>query len=100
MQSMTKKIVSQLFAVVVLAGGILVHPVAAQQSQWEALNQQLSDLYGKGRYQEALPIAERALSLAEQTFGPTHLNVASSLNNLAEIYRLLNRPEQAEPLYQ
>ncbi len=45
-------------------------------------------LYALGRYQEALPFAEKALRLSEQEFGPDHPEVATSLNDLGELYRL------------
>jgi len=35
----------------------------------------------------------------EASFGPNHPNVATSLNNLAELLRVTNRFTEAEPLY-
>ena len=52
------------------------------------------------RYEEALPLHQRALALWEQVLGPTHPDVAWSLNNLAIIYRVQGRFAEALPLYQ
>jgi tetratricopeptide (TPR) repeat protein len=55
---------------------------------------QLSDYAG------AQAVYERALALHEQLFGPDHLAVAGSLNNLAVLYHAQERYAEAEPLYQ
>ncbi|MBD2115168.1 MULTISPECIES: tetratricopeptide repeat protein [Cyanophyceae] len=64
------------------------------------LNQQVTDFYGSGRYSEAIPLAVHVLTITEAQLGPDHPDTATSLNNLAELYRLLGRYEEAEPLYQ
>ena len=70
------------------------------QNELEALDQQIVELYEQGRYQEAIPLAERRVEIVEAQVGSEHLDVATSLNNLAELYRLQGRYEDAEPLYQ
>ena len=57
------------------------------------------DLYTQGRYQEALPYAEEALSLSEREFGLDHPDVAVRLNALAEVYRAQGDYAKAEPLH-
>jgi tetratricopeptide (TPR) repeat protein len=64
-----------------------------------ALNQQALQLYNHGRYSEATSLAQRALVFLENALGPNHPDVAISLNNLAELYRVQNRYADAEPLY-
>ena len=54
----------------------------------------------QGRYEKAEPLYQRALEIREAQLGPEHPDVATSLNNLAELYRLQGRYEEAEPLYQ
>ena len=44
-------------------------------------------LHAQGRYQEALPFAEKAVRLGNKEFGPDHPTTATSLNNLAALYR-------------
>ena len=63
------------------------------------LNQQVTNLYQAGRYGEAIPLAEEALAIYEQALGPDHLGTATSLNNLAFLYRSQGRYTEAEPLY-
>ncbi len=55
-------------------------------------------LDGLARYAEAEPLYQRALAIAEKSYGPDHPSVARDLNNLAELLRATNRPEDAEPL--
>ena len=64
------------------------------------LNQQVIDLYGLGRYSEAMPLAEQVLAITEAQLGPDHPSTATSLNNLAELHRSMGRYGEAEPLYQ
>jgi tetratricopeptide (TPR) repeat protein len=75
--------------------------VALAQSLFEAndLNQQVIQLYNRGRSSEAIPLALRALIIREKALGPDHPDVAVSLNNLGELYRAQGRYADAEPLY-
>jgi len=54
-------------------------------------------LWRKGRYAEAEPLFKRALQIREQTLGPDHPHVASSLNDLAISYLSRGQYAQAEP---
>ena len=71
----------------------------AQEKLWNELNTKVVRLYRQGQYSEALKIAEEALSVAKRTFGSDHPNVATSLNNLAELYHAQAKYAEAEPLY-
>ena len=77
-------------------------PLSAQQSaeleEAERLNQQVIQLYGKGKYSQAIALAERALAITEKVLGAYHPDVATSLNNLALLYRGQGSYEKAEPL--
>ena len=53
-----------------------------------------------GRYEEALPFLMKALAIREKSLGPEDLDVATSLNNLGELYREQGQYGKAEPLYQ
>jgi CHAT domain-containing protein/Tfp pilus assembly protein PilF len=82
-------------------------PVAAtageQQSgiqEAEELNQQALNLYKKGRYSDAIPLAERALAIREKALGPEHPATATSLSGLALLYESTAAYGKAEPLYQ
>lgn len=51
-------------------------------------------------YAQAELLLQRALVIQEQALGHDHLDIASSLNNLARLYRDLGKDEQSEPLLQ
>ncbi|CBN55057.1 MULTISPECIES: tetratricopeptide repeat protein [Kamptonema] len=53
---------------------------------------------GQTFYQQASDWYDRCLSLSKQRFGSEHLNVATSINHLAYIYRLQGRYSEAELL--
>ncbi len=54
---------------------------------------------GQGDYEEARPWFEQCLSITRDRLGEKHLDVADSLNNLAELYLYQGRYQEAEPLY-
>src|SRR6516164_126553 len=59
-------------------------------------------IFAKGRhghYAEAEPLYKRVLEIREKALGANHLDVAASLNNLAELYRTEDRYAEAEPLF-
>ena len=76
-------------------------PVFAQGAgiEWDILNQELMELYLTGKYDRAVVVAKKALEVAEKNVGPNHPDVAQSLNNLAELYRIQGQYAEAEPLY-
>ena len=53
-----------------------------------------------GKYNEAIPLAERALSIYENVFGNNHPDVADTLNNLAGLYEAMGEYKQVLPLYE
>ena len=65
----------------------------------ERLNNQVIELYQQGKYDEAIPLAEKALAIRKKRLGDNHLDTAESLNNFALIYESQGRYSEAEPLY-
>ncbi|WP_413166242.1 tetratricopeptide repeat protein [Capilliphycus salinus ALCB114379] len=63
------------------------------------LHQQVIQLYEQGKYNEAIPLAERVLEIRETILGENHLDVASSMAWLAFLYSSQGRYSEAEPLY-
>ena len=63
------------------------------------LNTKVMELYNAGQYAEAIPLAQRALSIREKALGPDHPDLASSLENLAALYSTQERYADAEALY-
>ena len=47
----------------------------------------------------AEPLYQRSLAIFEKALGPEHPDVATVLNNLAELYRAQGKYAEAEPLY-
>ncbi|MGJ3251913.1 MAG: tetratricopeptide repeat protein [Elainellaceae cyanobacterium] len=73
---------------------------AEQLAEAEQLGQQVTQLYQQGRYADAIPLAQRVLEILETALDENHPLVATSLNNLAELYRAQGNYAAAEPLYQ
>ena len=63
------------------------------------LNQIGYYLNDRGQYAEAEPLYGQALDIHKQAYGEQHPHVATSLNNLAGLYRAQGRYAEAEPLY-
>mgnify|MGYP001076611297 CR=1 FL=1 len=81
--------------VFVCAALLLAWPVSAiaLSDDVSALLERVEALYDQGKYEEAIPLAERTLSL-------DHPSVATGFNNLAEFYRIQGRYIDAELLYE
>ena len=77
-------------------------PVLAEGAgiEWDVLNDEVMELTRTGKYDRGVVVAKKALEVAEQNVGPDHPSVATSLNNLALLYRAMNRDDEAEPLEQ
>lgn len=63
------------------------------------LNQAGFYAHQRARYVLAEPLFQRSLSIREKVLGPEHPSTATSLNNLAGLYRTTGRLSKAEPLY-
>ena len=50
---------------------------------------------GQGRYDESELLHKRALAIWEQTYGPEHVLVAATLNNLAALYSVQRRSQHS-----
>jgi tetratricopeptide (TPR) repeat protein len=73
-----------------LAGtATILHPQQADEAT--ELSKKVIELYDAGQYSDAIPVAQQALAIREKALGPDHPDVASSLNNLAELYRKQGR---------
>lgn len=51
-----------------------------------------------GKYDEALPLAERALEIRERLLGTEHRDVAATIDNLAKLYLTQGKYVESEPL--
>ena len=64
------------------------------------LNEQSTELYQQGKYDQAILISLRSISILEKVLGKDHIYVAASLNNLAQLYKAQGKYDQAEPIFQ
>jgi CHAT domain-containing protein len=92
------RIVAVLLVAIVASAGADAQERSIQEA--EQLDTHVVELYQQGRYQEAIPFAQRSLAIREKAAGPEHPGTAQSLNNLAEIYLATGAYTQAEGLYQ
>ena len=53
--------------------------------------------YDQGRYEDAEPLYDEALSISRRVLGVDHPETATSLNNLAGLYRAQGRYVEAAP---
>ena len=74
-------------------------PVSAQMESFSALQQRIDQLHVSGKYDEAIPLAEKLLELTRGQKGEKHPHTATCLNTLATLYQAKGRYAEAEPLY-
>jgi len=72
--------------------------VAETAAEVDRLAAEVMRLYRAGKYDEAVPLAQRALALRETALGPRHPDLAVLLGNLAGLYQRLYRYDEAESL--
>lgn len=76
-----------------------VETTAQGADDLNALNEQVSQLHKQGKFNQAYPIARRYVASARAQYGEEHLQFATALAWLAEIYRGQGRYTEAEPNY-
>ncbi len=83
-----------------LALGASLTPARSDDAaKLEDLTKQVAELYEQGKYAEAMPLAEEAVTLAEGAYGHEDPTVGRSLTYLAMLYDKQGRSGEAEPLY-
>ncbi len=87
-----------LVTLLVISFSVSIYAQGAAWEEWEELNKQSQKLFKQGSYSEAAKVAQEALEVAENRFGPDHQNVGLSLFVLASIYQAQGRYAEAEPL--
>jgi CHAT domain-containing protein/tetratricopeptide (TPR) repeat protein len=89
-------------APVLVAALLTMLPILARGSADEAdvysLSADVVRLNGEGRHDEAIPLAERAVALAEEALGSEHPDLAATLANLASAYYGKGQYARAKPL--
>jgi Tetratricopeptide repeat len=97
-QAWVPRAVAKVLIAVPLVGIGLTNSPAQSADDIAALNQQVEQLYGQEKYGEAIPLAEKALVVAERTLGKEHPSALRGVNNLAELYRAQGGFGEAAPL--
>ncbi|OHE17304.1 MAG: hypothetical protein A2X96_01750 [Syntrophobacterales bacterium GWC2_56_13] len=87
-----------ILALALLAGATAWSDEYSLQNAKE-LNEEVMRLYQQGRYAEAIPYAEKVLTIYEKALGSEHPGTAASLNNLALLYVNMGAYDKAEPLH-
>jgi tetratricopeptide (TPR) repeat protein len=89
------------FVLLALGLWILACPTSwAEEDDPKALHQQLTELIKQGKYQELVPIAERALEMIKRARGPEQPETADALNSLGLLYQKIGDYAKAEPVLQ
>jgi tetratricopeptide (TPR) repeat protein len=95
---MTRPLAKSPFVLLALGLWIFSSSACLAKDDPEALNQRVYKLFVEGKFQEAIPLAEKAVEIARHVRGPKNPVTATSLNNLAELYRAMGEYAKAEPL--
>jgi len=66
--------------------------------EWKILTEEVLSLYKQGQYDRGVIVAKKALAVAEKNVEKNHPDVATSLVNMAELYRKTGRDKEAEAL--
>ena len=65
----------------------------------KSMNEQTVQFYQEGRYEEAVALAEKAVDAAKLGLGEDHPKYATSMYNLAYLYKSIGRYSEAERFY-
>lgn len=101
---MMKRILAQVMVVAFLCAGGFVRQGFAQNPNAESaeankLSTEVVKLFNQGKYNEALPLAKRAVELNEKALGKDAISLANSLNNLGALYMAMADYRHADDAY-
>ena len=88
-----------IFACILIAAIAPSTARAQSADELTALNKQIVQLHGQGKYAEAGALAEQLLAAKERVLGLEHPSTLISVNNLAVLYKEQGRYGKAEPLF-
>lgn len=72
---------------------------SSELAEASRLSANVVKLFAEKKYDEALPLAKRALELREKALGRDHDLVGEALYNLANLYLVKKRYDESEPLF-
>lgn len=73
---------------------------SAQLGEASQLSASVVKLYNERKYDEALPLAKRAVEIREQVLGHEHQLVADAIINLAAVYQVKGNVDKSEASYE
>ena len=75
------------------------NPVEDELAEADRLSVQVLNLFKLSEFEEAVPLAKRALKIREKALRPNDVRIADAQSNLAELYLALQRHAEAESLF-
>jgi hypothetical protein len=81
-----RRTASLIFLMTVAVGFGPLHAQRLDPDELPSLRGQVSQLYGEGKYTEAIPLAERYVAIARQRHGKEHTEFATAIAWLASVY--------------
>lgn len=90
---------ASLFASIILAASMPVLALDALE-ELDALNAQVEDLMDESRYDEALPLANKALKIAQDQFPSGDLRLVGELNHLGLAFQAKENYTAARPIFE
>jgi tetratricopeptide (TPR) repeat protein len=101
--SLTNRMLTGLLVVTSIVLFLLIPPAVQAQGDVrttvDRLFKEVKALTAAGRYREAIPLSKQLVEIAEEWFGPEDPHTATSLNDLAALYKTIGAYAEAEPLY-
>lgn len=95
------KLLSLLFlAPLLFANSFISSQESPELQEASTLNDSAVKLFNQGKYDEALPVAKRALEIREKLLPRTDPRISSSLTNLGEIYLAKKDYKPAKEVFQ
>ena len=89
----------RLSSQILVASDYVKHSKIETENSGDLLSKQGRYFYDVGEYKEAEPLYLEAMGIRRTVVGENHPSFATSLNNLAGLYKSQERSAEAEPLY-
>ncbi len=67
--------------------------------EWQDLDRRVNELYSQGKIEEAIPLAEQAVTIVRSIFPKYSQEIATTISNLAYLYKKQGQWADAEALY-
>ena len=95
-----KNMIGRLCVVLALSAHLAAQTELPQLRESRELNTKVIKLFSEAKYDEALPLAKRALELRETALGSTHQDLIPLLSNLGEILKAKRKLGESRAYFQ